>query len=100
LAQGASLHQYIGVGITFFNFPVISLSTFSQLSLSPNLYISLAISISLPISISLAIFSLPLAPHYTEKQNIYKGGEHLLRFAYSWGHRLKIVIYLTETEIH
>ncbi len=79
LAQGASLGQYIGAGITFFNFPLISLSPFSQLSPSPNLYIylpisiSLAISISLPISISLAISSLPLSPT-TEKHKIFITG--------------------------
>jgi hypothetical protein len=104
LAQGASLRQYIGAAITFLSFTFISLSPFSQLSLSPNLYISflisisLAISISLPISIYLPIF---LSLHYTEKHKIsITGAKNLLRFAYSWGHRLKIVVYLAETEIH
>jgi hypothetical protein len=103
LAQGASLRQYIGAVITFFNCPFISKSPFSQLSLSPNLYISFPISISLatsfsfPISISLAISSLPISLHYKEKHKIFMtGANNLLRLAYSWGHRLKIVVYLAE----
>jgi hypothetical protein len=43
---------------------------------SPHLYIFFVISISL---------------HYTENDS--------LRFAYSWRHRQKIVLYLAETEI-
>jgi hypothetical protein len=85
LAQVASLRQYIGAEITFFPFFFYLSVSISQLSLSPNLYISLPISISLAISISL---------HYKEKHKIFiTGANNLLRFAYSWGHRLKIVVY-------
>jgi hypothetical protein len=88
--QGTLLYQYIGPGITLFCFfCFISLSPFSQLFLSPNL-----ISISFAISIS----SLSLSPiflHYTEKHKIFiTGANNLLRFAYLWGHRLKIVVLL------
>jgi hypothetical protein len=59
--------SYIGAVITFFNCPFISLPPFSQLFLSPNLYISLPISISLAISISLPVRSLSVS-FFIEKE--------------------------------
>jgi hypothetical protein len=76
------------------------------ISISLAISISFAICISLPISISIpiSISSLSLSPislHYTEKHKTFiTGANNLLRFAYSWGHRLKIAVYLAETEIH
>ncbi len=67
LAQDALLRQYIVAGIPIFHSSVdffISLSSFSQLSPSPHLYISLLISISIAISI---FFSISL--HYTKSNN-------------------------------
>jgi hypothetical protein len=109
LAQDASLRQYIGAGITFFLFSfylsVSILSAVSVLPISPSPSPSPSLSPStsfrylyfLDISFSL----ISLSPSITQKkQNIQNVGKNLQHFAFSWGIRLKIVVYLVEAAIH
>jgi hypothetical protein len=75
----------------------ISVSVLSAISVSQSLH--LLPHIHLPRHLHLLATSISL--HYTEKHKIFKtGASNLLRLAYSWGHCLKIVVYLAETEIH
>jgi hypothetical protein len=78
--------------ITFFHFSFyLSVSIFSAISVSPSQH--------LPPHLHLITISISL--HHPEKpKNIRNGANNLLRFAYSWGHRLKIVVFLAELEIH
>ncbi len=41
-----------------------------------------------------------LSPSITQKTNLKSETNNLLRLSYSWGHCLKIVLYLAETEIY
>jgi hypothetical protein len=41
-----------------------------------------------------------LSPSIAQKTKFKSEEKNLLRFSYSWGNRLKIVLYLAETEIH
>jgi hypothetical protein len=79
---------------------LISLSLFSQLSLSPLLYISLH-TLHLPPHPHL---HLNLPPHLylppLHRKQSQSGGNSSLRFAYSWENCLKIVLYSAEMERH
>jgi hypothetical protein len=104
LAKSASLPQYIGAGfhssVDFFT----SLSQYSQLY--PYIYISLPISISfsLPIfisfSLAISFLAISISLYYTENKIIQNRGLKFAAFCLiiSWGHCLKIVFYLAETE--
>jgi hypothetical protein len=102
LEQGASLRKYIGAGIG------THLSLFCRfLYLHSFSYLRLPISTSPTQSPSPSPSLSPLpspssspSPFIIKKKNKSKlGANNLLRFAYSWGHCLKIVLYLTESEI-
>jgi hypothetical protein len=61
---------------------------------------TLSPSLSLP-PLPRHLLATSISLHYTEKHKIFMtGANNLLRLACSWGHRLKIVVYLAETEIH
>jgi hypothetical protein len=92
------LRLYTSTGITFFHFSFcLSVSILSAISVSqspsPSLYPSPSPSSSPTPSLSPSpspLLAISISLHYTEKQNIFKtGANNLLRFAYSWGHRLK-----------
>jgi hypothetical protein len=96
-AQRSSLRQYNWRRNNPLGFFLLSpVSILSAISVSHSLY--LLSHLHLPCHLHILI---SISLHCTEKHKIFiTGANNLLRFAYSWGHRLKIVLYLAEMEIH
>jgi hypothetical protein len=82
LAQGASLRQYIGAGITFFNFPFISVSVLSAFSVSPSLHLHRHLHLPPYLHLPCHLLNAAISLHYTEKHKIFiTGANNLLRLA-------------------
>jgi hypothetical protein len=82
-----------------------AISVFQSLHLPPHLHLHLPRHLHLlpylHLPRHLYLLATSISLHYAEKHKIFlTGANNLLRLAYSWGHRLKIVVYLAETEIH
>jgi hypothetical protein len=77
------------------------ISVFQSLRLPPHLHLSRHLYLPPYLHLPRHLLTTSISLHYKEKHKIFlMGANNLLRLAYSWGHRLKIVVYLAETEIH
>jgi hypothetical protein len=90
-----SFSSYLSVSI------LSAISVSQSIHLLPHLLRHLRLPPYLHLPRHLHLLAISVSLHYTEKHKIViTGANNLLRLDYSWGHCLKIVVYLAETEIH
>ena len=78
-----------------------AISVSQSLHLPPHLHLPRHLHLFPYLHLPRQLLATSISLHNTEKHKIFMtGANNLLRLAYSWGHRLKIVVYLAETEIH